>query len=80
MKFTDYAESKGILLLRDDITWLRSRLQYVPKTHLPEILKRYVDKWVLGMQECENPVKRQNEGRRAANIYLRELTKCYKAQ
>lgn len=72
MIFTDYAASKGLVLLRDDLKFIRSRLQDMPKELRIVILRRYIDEWVLGMQECDNAVKKANAGRFKANTYLRE--------
>lgn len=71
MKFFEYAKLKGLDLLRDDITFLRSRMSSVPiKEQRTVILRRYVELWCDTMSSCDNAVKRQNEGRRAANLWL----------
>ncbi len=44
----------------------------MPKELRIAILRRYIDEWVLGMQECDNAVKKANAGRFKANTYLRE--------
>jgi hypothetical protein len=68
-----YAESKGIYLLRDDIKFIKQCVNGLQNEQIRTILRRYIDEWSLGMQECESVVKRQNEGRKAANKYLREI-------
>lgn len=73
MTFTDYAAQKGILLLSDDIRWLRSIILTIPKSQRASILKQYTDVWCNAMIECKNPIKQQNEGRRAANRFIGEL-------
>ncbi len=74
MTFTDYAASKGLVLLRDDLNFIRGRLQNTPKEQRIAILRRYVDEWCIGVIECENAVKKANAGRFRANTYLREIT------
>lgn len=71
--FVSYAESKGIYLLRDDLKFIKRCVNGIKNEQIPIILRRYVDEWCLGMQECESVVKRQNEGRKAANFYLRRI-------
>ena len=71
MTFTDYAAQKGILLLKDDISWLRSQILQIPKDQRKAILTRYVELWVKTRDNCQNPAKAQNEGRRASNTWLR---------
>ena len=74
MTFTDYAVTKGLVLLSDDLRFIRGRLHDMPKEQIRVILKRYIEIWCDTMSSCENAIKRQNEGRRVANTYLREET------
>lgn len=73
MTFTDYAILKGINLLPDDIKWMRSLVISMPKEQRKAILTRYVEIWCQAMAECKDGVKAQNEGRRAANTWLRGI-------
>lgn len=75
MTFIDYAQSKGIILLKDDIEWLRNRLKYTPKRDLKPIMTRYVEIWTKTMLECQSAAKKQNAGRRMANLWILEQTK-----
>jgi hypothetical protein len=71
MTFTDYAKSKGLDLLRDDITFLRSRMSSVPiKEQRTVILRRYVQEWCEGMDNESVSFKKQNKGRFKANTWL----------
>lgn len=70
--FINYAATKGLVLLPDDRAWLRNQLKNVPKQKIKPILVEFVEIWVNTMAQCDNAVKRQNEGRRAANTWLRE--------
>ena len=72
MTFTDYAAKKGIQLLKDDMAWLRGQIDGLPKAEIQELLREYVDVWLASMALCENDVRKQNEGRAAANKFLRE--------
>lgn len=76
MTFTDYAAKNNIKLLKDDIAWLRVQLNKLPKAEIKAVMKRYIEIWVHVAISCEDPLKRDNEGRRAANTYILELTRC----
>ncbi len=71
--FVEFAESKGIQLLKDDLVWIKELTKHVPIEQKRTILRRYIDEWCVAMAECERVIKRQNEGRKAANTYLREI-------
>ncbi|MGL6123275.1 MAG: hypothetical protein ACRC1W_09715 [Shewanella sp.] len=70
MNFTDYAFSKGLQLLKDDIVFIRARMYKVPKNSRNAFMRRYVELWLQGMQEEENALRKQSVGRRAANNFL----------
>ena len=74
MNFTDYARSQGCELLKDDLNFIKQRIEGLPLASKITLTRRFVDEWRKGMAECQNPVKRQNEGRRAASIFLRTAT------
>lgn len=70
MNFTDYAASKELQLLKDDIKFVRSRLYNVPKNRRRAFMLRYVELWCIGMDEEESVLRKQSAGRRAANNFL----------
>ena len=69
----EVAEFRGIVLLSFDIEWLGRLLPTIPYDLRDEILITYIDVWSTAMAECDKPIQAMNVGRRAANIYLREL-------
>jgi hypothetical protein len=77
MKWTDFikevAEFRGIDLLSFDIEWLGRLLPNFSYDVCDHILITYIDVWSTAMAECDKPIQAMNVGRRAANIYLREL-------
>ena len=70
MTFTEYAASKGIEVLKEDITHLNNHLIFYRNNKRAAIMKRYVEIWVTVADNCESRVKAQNEGRRAANLWV----------
>lgn len=73
MTFSDYAKSKGIELLRDDIKHIkRSLLGYARHTH-KAILQQYTEAWLKAMANEPDPIRKQNAGRRAGNALLTDL-------
>jgi hypothetical protein len=69
----EVAEFRNIYLLSFDIEWLGRLLPRIPYDLRDEILITYIDVWSTAMAECDKPIQAMNVGRRAANIYLREL-------
>ena len=74
MTLTDYAAQHHITLLRDDLSYLRSRLESIPKAQRASLLKDYVQVWCHHRDSCNNAIRADNEGRCAANIWLRTVT------
>ena len=72
MNFTDFAAKEGCLLLKDDINYIRRIIYNTPKAQRKRVMLEYVAIWVNAMAQCDNAVKQQNEGRKAANIWLRK--------
>ncbi len=70
MNFTGYAASKGLQLLRDDIKFIKGRIQLVDKDLRKTFLRRYVELWCQGMDETVNVQLKQSIGRRMANSWL----------
>ena len=73
MTFTEYCAQNNIKLLPDDLKFIRKCLGRIPKGSQAAITRRYVEIWCVGMFKCDNVIKSDNSGRRAANIYLREM-------
>jgi hypothetical protein len=74
MNFTDYAAKEGCKLLRDDITFLQRVLRTIPKPQRRAIMLRYIEVW---QQACEKEIveyKKDNAGRRPANLWLLNIT------
>jgi hypothetical protein len=72
MTFTEYCKQNNIQLLPDDLKFIRQALKPIPKPHQKAVVRRYVDIWVMTMAECKDALRASNEGRRAANEWLRE--------
>jgi hypothetical protein len=71
--FQTYAQLKGIELLRDDVKFIKAALAKVPYNSRRSVLERFSEQWLLGMAKCDIVYRRQNLGRRRANIWLREF-------
>jgi hypothetical protein len=73
MTFTQYANQHAIALLRDDITYLKVMVASISRSSRRGVLRRYVAIWVDARNTCADKLKADNIGRRAANIWIREL-------
>ena len=73
MTFTEYAAQHKITLLRDDITYIRKHVAGLSPKARRALLSAYVSIWCHSRDNCQNALQADNEGRRAANIYIREL-------
>jgi hypothetical protein len=71
--FRQYAELKGIDLMREDIKFLKLKLPKIASYAKRGVLERYAEEWVLGMRETEIVYRKQNCGRRRANNYILSL-------
>ncbi len=69
--FEDYCERMGIVLLAEDIMFIRDRLNHYHVDDHRKILHEYVKCWLRMMGECESTTSAQNFGRRSANTWLR---------
>ena len=72
--FQDYAASKGIILLKDDVKFIKECLAKIPNERHIAILVDYAERWLSGMSKCDIVARRQNLGRRIANLYLLGVT------
>jgi hypothetical protein len=73
MNFTEYAAKEGCKLLRDDITWLQRVLKPIPKTQRRTTMLRYIEVWQEHYEKEIVQYKKDNAGRRAANLWLLAL-------
>ena len=77
MKFPDYmahlCAPHQIELLDFDLKGIGKLIQQIPYDLRRDVMSQYVDVWARAMSECDKPIRAMNVGRRAANIYLREL-------
>ena len=73
--FRQYAQIKGIELMREDIKFLKAKLPKIASYAKRGVLERYAEEWVLGMRETEIVHQKQGYGRRRANLYLLSLEK-----
>lgn len=68
--FFAQAEQAGLELLSDDKRWLKS-FGYARISKV--LLEQYIKSWLDSMNDEKNAFKKQNKGRSAANMYLREV-------
>ena len=72
MIFQQHCSSLGIQLLRDDIRFIKSQLLGIPKQMHRQVLQQYADTWLRAMGSCGIVYRKQNIGRKVANVELRE--------
>lgn len=70
MNFTDYAASKGLQLLKDDINYIQRQLKHIPKAERKQVMLTYIRLWKEAMAQEGNVRTNQNKGRYAANHWL----------
>lgn len=70
--FKIYCERNGIILLSEDMRYIARYLSYIPADRHKIVMKQYYEEWKAGMELAAMPHRRQNNGRRLANTYLRE--------
>lgn len=70
--FFSNASELNIDLLPDDKRWLKAVCFGINRTILARFLSEYVDRWHNAIEREPVAYKKQNVGRRAANIWLRE--------
>jgi len=68
--FLDYARQNDIELLKGDIIFIRDCAYKLSTTTRRETLKKYVEIWKNEMRKEVVDYKRQNMGRRKANLWL----------
>lgn len=73
--FVAYARAKNIEVLADDAEFILDCIKDMPKTNAKGVLRDYLSEWMQGVGVEENPAKKQNAGRRRANLFM--LKKFY---
>lgn len=71
INFSSYAKEKGLELLHEDRKTIALSTKYLSDQTFGSIMRTYAKIWVETMLEEACCYKKQNEGRRAANAYLR---------
>lgn len=69
-RFKAYAESLGIQLLKDDLRFIDTQLLRYSENESRAILRDYINEWLHGKGEEDNPTLNQNSGRFRANKWL----------
>ena len=75
MKFTEYCKQNDILLLKDDMKYLRKLLCNIPDEARRRVLKRYSDEWIKELRSSEITPQSMNLARRKANLALPGIIK-----
>lgn len=71
--FKPYCLRNGVHLLTGDVHYIVFQLRNVPLDRQRKVLKGYYQEWLKGMANCHVPAKADNEGRRMANNWLRDV-------
>lgn len=73
VNFHSFAQSQGLNLLKDDTIFLKRLVGLIPWDERKRVLEKYVMTWLKARDTCDIVYKRDNVGRRAANIWIREF-------
>ena len=68
---TDTTQAVTALLLPDDKAYLKQQLEPVPKPQRIAVYRQYCEVWQSAAAAEPNEIRRDNAGRRAANIWIR---------
>ena len=68
---TDTMQAVTALLLPDDKAYLKQQLEPVPKPQRVAVYRQYCEVWQSAAAAEPNEIRRDNAGRRAANIWIR---------
>lgn len=79
MTFNEYAEQRGMKLMREDVRFIQRLIFGMEKDHRRAVLTEYANIWISTRDATERSVAAQNSGRFAANVWLRE-TACGEPQ
>ena len=72
MDFRALCNLKGLVILRDDISFVRNCLFKIPKRSHKCVMIDYIREWQSGIANDPNEASKQNSGRFRANSWLRE--------
>jgi len=71
MTFNDYAEQRGIKLMREDIKFIKNLTIGMSRGARRSVLVEYADIWIKARDSEPRVPAKQNRGRYAANTWLR---------
>lgn len=71
--FFKVMQKRNLELLDEDKKWIRKVTKNLPAEELRNMLISYAKKWQEGIKSEPCDVKKQNSGRRKANLYLLDL-------
>lgn len=72
--FKEYCKKQGYDLMKDDLKFIEKTLRCLPThTHRP-LLMDYCQIWQKAMNDEPNAIRKQSQGRRAANLFLLKQT------
>jgi len=77
-RFFNYAKQSDIQLLNDDRRWIKTICFGVSLRLLKKLLHQYTKYWIKAMENEATIHKKQNVGRYAANVFLRESLVAFK--
>lgn len=73
MTFNEYAEQRGLKLMREDIKFIKNLILDMPREQRREVLIEYANIWAEVRDKTERSVAATNAGRYAANTWLRGI-------
>jgi hypothetical protein len=72
MDFRALCNLKGLVILREDVNFVRNCLFKLPKSSHRSVMSNYIREWMSGMYIDTIESRKQNSGRFRANSWLRE--------
>ena len=72
MDFRALCNLKGLVILREDVIFVRSCLFKLPRNSHRSVMSNYIREWLLGIANDQIEASKQNSGRFRANSWLRE--------
>lgn len=77
MKFTEFCKQNGIVLLRDDMRYIRSMICNIPDELRKRVLSDYARIWLDELTQHGSASQGANLARRKANIALPGLVRDF---
>ncbi len=59
--------------MREDVSYIKKALGQLKQYNSRQLLERYAEEWCNGMKYMQNQIKKQNAGRKQANLFLTNL-------